>query len=48
MNTKGYRLGLILVTASAIAWSTAGLFTRLIQLDSGMMLAWRCREESGP
>jgi len=36
-----YRLGLLLVTASAIAWSTAGLFTRLIPLDSWTMLSWR-------
>ena len=27
--------------ASAIAWSTAGFFTRLIPLDSWTMLAWR-------
>jgi drug/metabolite transporter (DMT)-like permease len=31
----------MLVTASAIAWSTAGLFTRLIPLDSWTILAWR-------
>lgn len=36
-----YRLGLILVTASAIAWSTAGLFTRIIPLDAWTILAWR-------
>lgn len=36
-----YHLGLVLVTISAIAWSTAGFFTRLIQLDSFTMLAWR-------
>jgi drug/metabolite transporter (DMT)-like permease len=36
-----YRLGLFLVTASAIAWSTAGFFTRLIHLDSWTMLVWR-------
>lgn len=36
-----YRLGLVLVTASALAWSTAGLFTRLISLDLGTMLVWR-------
>ena len=41
MSAKGYRLGLILVTASAVAWSTAGLFTRLISLDSSTMLVWR-------
>ncbi len=36
-----YRLGLILVTGSAVAWSTAGLFTRLIHLDAATMLVWR-------
>ncbi|MEK1887359.1 MAG: EamA/RhaT family transporter, partial [Phyllobacterium sp.] len=36
-----YRLGLILVTASAVAWSLAGLFTRAIPLDSWTILAWR-------
>jgi hypothetical protein len=37
----GYRLGLILVTASAVAWSLAGLFTRVIPLDNWTILAWR-------
>lgn len=41
MKPSGYGLGLILVTASAVAWSTAGLFTRMIPLDSWTMLAWR-------
>lgn len=36
-----YRLGLILITASAIAWSTAGFFTRLIPLDNWTLLFWR-------
>lgn len=36
-----YQLGLFLVTASAVAWSTAGLFTRLIAVDTGTMLVWR-------
>lgn len=36
-----YRLGLVLVTASTLAWSTAGFFTRLIPLDSWTMLIWR-------
>jgi drug/metabolite transporter (DMT)-like permease len=39
--TGGYRLGLVLITCSAIAWSTAGLFTRWIPLDSWTLLAWR-------
>ncbi len=29
------------MTVSALAWSTAGLFTRLIPLDSWTMLVWR-------
>ncbi|MBV9518363.1 MAG: EamA/RhaT family transporter, partial [Hyphomicrobiales bacterium] len=41
MNTTEYRLGLALVSASAVAWSMAGFFTRLIPLDSWTMLAWR-------
>jgi drug/metabolite transporter (DMT)-like permease len=38
---RDYQLGLLFVTISAIAWSTAGFFTRLIPLDSFTMLAWR-------
>lgn len=38
---KSYQLGLLLVTTSAIAWSTAGLFTRLISVETGTMLVWR-------
>ena len=41
LSPGNYRLGLIFVTASAIAWSTAGLFTRIISLDVGTMLVWR-------
>lgn len=41
MRPAEYRLGLVFVTASAVAWSTAGLFTRLISLDSSTMLVWR-------
>jgi len=33
--------GRILVTASAIAWSTAGYFTTLIPLDNWTLLFWR-------
>jgi drug/metabolite transporter (DMT)-like permease len=36
-----HRLGLVLVTGSAIAWSTAGYFTRLIGLDNWTLLFWR-------
>lgn len=42
MNAQAqYRLGLILVAGSAIAWSTAGYFTRLIPLDNWTLLFWR-------
>lgn len=41
MTQTHYRLGLVLVTASAVAWSTAGFFTRLIALDTWTLLAWR-------
>lgn len=40
-SRRDYQLGLLFVTISAIAWSTAGYFTRLIPLDSFTMLAWR-------
>ncbi len=33
--------GVLLLTASAAAFSTAGLFTRLIQADTWTVLAWR-------
>src|SRR5579862_6414670 len=36
-----HRLGLVLVTLSALAWSMAGFFTRLIHLDGWTMIAWR-------
>jgi drug/metabolite transporter (DMT)-like permease len=36
-----HRLGLIMVTVSAIFWSTGGFFTRLIPLDLWTLLAWR-------
>ncbi len=36
-----YWIGFALVTASAIAWSTAGFFTRLIPLDTATTLFWR-------
>jgi drug/metabolite transporter (DMT)-like permease len=36
-----YRLGVLCVTASAVAWSTAGFFTRLIPLDAWTILFWR-------
>ena len=35
------RLGILLVTAAAMAWSTAGYFTRLIPVGLWTMLVWR-------
>lgn len=34
-------LGTALLTASAVAYSTAGFFTRLIDLDAWTILFWR-------
>jgi len=36
-----YRLGLLLVTVSAVAWSSAGFFTRLVPVDAWTTLVWR-------
>jgi drug/metabolite transporter (DMT)-like permease len=36
-----YRLGLLLVMAAAVAWSTSGLFTRALTLDTPTILFWR-------
>lgn len=33
--------GFLIVTASTLAWSTAGLFVRLIDLDTASILVWR-------
>jgi drug/metabolite transporter (DMT)-like permease len=41
MGLRQHRLGLILVVVSAMAWSTAGLFTRLADMDSATILVWR-------
>ncbi|MDO6963309.1 DMT family transporter [Rhizobium alvei] len=38
---RDYQLGLLFVTLSAITWSTAGFFTRLIGLDYATMIAGR-------
>ncbi len=38
---KDYRLGIVLSVGAAIAWSTAGFFTRLIPHDSFTILFWR-------
>lgn len=36
-----HRLGLILVTLAAVAWSTTGLFTRALPHDAATLLVWR-------
>ena len=42
MDKPGARTyGLMLVTAAAVLWSTAGLFVRLLDLDVWTILAWR-------
>jgi drug/metabolite transporter (DMT)-like permease len=38
---REYRLGLVLVMAAAVAWSTSGLFTRALALDTATILFWR-------
>src|SRR6516164_10542870 len=35
------RVGIALVTAAAVAWSTAPFFTRLLPFDSWTILFWR-------
>jgi len=39
--SSAHRRGFWLVTASAVAWSAGGLFTRLLPLDNWTMGAWR-------
>lgn len=34
-------LGIALVTGGVVLWSTAGLFVRLLDLDSSTIQAWR-------
>ena len=36
-----HRMGLVLVTAAAVAWSTAPFFTRLLPFDAWTILFWR-------
>ena len=38
---NSYRLGVILVSCSAVFWSTAGIFPRIIQADTPTLLLWR-------
>lgn len=41
MTDRHDQIGIALVAASTVAWSTAGLFTRLIAMDAATMLVWR-------
>src|SRR3984893_7537073 len=36
-----HRLGIALIVAAAVAWSTAEFFTRLLPFDSWTILFWR-------
>jgi drug/metabolite transporter (DMT)-like permease len=38
---RDYRLGLCLVATAAAAWSTSGLFTRFLTVDTPTILFWR-------
>lgn len=40
-SRRTHLLGLALVTAAAVAWSTSGLFTRHLALDAATILFWR-------
>jgi drug/metabolite transporter (DMT)-like permease len=40
-DRAAHRVGVALVTASALIWSTAGFFTRLIGVDTWTLLFWR-------
>ncbi len=40
-RSERHGLGVLLTTASALAYSTAGFFTRLIHLDAWTLLFWR-------
>lgn len=40
-SRRTHLLGLALVTAAAVAWSTSGLFTRQLALDAATILFWR-------
>jgi hypothetical protein len=42
-----HRMGLALVAAAAVAWSTAPFFTRLLPFDSWTILCWRGRFGGG-
>ena len=41
VSRADHRLGFLLVSGAAVAWSLGGLFTRVIQVDTWTLLAWR-------
>lgn len=41
MARREYRYGLLIVTAAVVAWSTAGLFTKILSADTPTILFWR-------
>ncbi len=41
VDRRTHRVGVILVTAAVLIWSTAGFFTRLIAADTWTLLFWR-------
>ncbi len=41
MSRAGHRLGVLYVSASALAWSLGGLFTRAVHIDGWTLQAWR-------
>ena len=40
-NENSYTLGLMIMTAAALAWSLTGWFTRILALDTATVLFWR-------
>ena len=40
-GAAGHRTGIVLVTIGTIAWSSAGLFVRLLTLDPWTIIVWR-------
>jgi drug/metabolite transporter (DMT)-like permease len=40
-SRRDYHYGLFLVAAAAVAWSTSGLFTRILSVDTATILFWR-------
>ncbi len=41
ISRRDYQHGLLLVIAGVVAWSTAGLFTRFLSVDTPTILFWR-------